>query len=200
MASSMTCLNMLKRKSCIWFLCSLPLIGILGYSFFLSPQTYPFWSKSLYIGGYSAAILLAICLMLTPFTRVFSSIELFKILNRHKREIGLSCFFYAVIHVFSYFIKRSLKYGMLLWKTLLDPMVIPGEIAFFILFLMAITSNNYFVNKMQWKNWKNLHRFVYLAESFVFLHMFLQGDGVRLWAFVIFIPLVIFQFLRWQKR
>ncbi|HEY5235556.1 MAG TPA: ferric reductase-like transmembrane domain-containing protein, partial [Rhabdochlamydiaceae bacterium] len=133
---------------------------------------------------------------LSPMHKHLPTSQFFAILNRHKREIGLSAFFYAAIHVLSYFVKDTIKKGSIEWIYLLHPVILPGELAFIILSMLALTSFNYWVKKLTWQRWKSLHRTVYIAEAAVFLHMGLQFGIVSIWGCLIFIPLLICQRLR----
>lgn len=187
---------LLKQKKIIWIFCSIPLWFTVVQLFTLNPATKTFWSSTLAISGYSAAALLAISLALSPMHKHLPTSPFFGILNRHKREIGLSAFFYAAMHVFSYFMKGLIKKGTIEWIYLIHPVIIPGEIAFIILSLLALTSFNYWIKKLTWQRWKSLHRTVYIAEAAVFLHMGLQFGIVSIWGCLIFIPLFVCQRLR----
>jgi sulfoxide reductase heme-binding subunit YedZ len=181
--------TILTSNRVIWICCSIPLLLILGHVY--SPD---FWHTSLVYAGFSAVAFLAICLASSPLSRTFPQVKLFKILNREKRETGLAAFYYALLHVFSYYMSRSPPLEMLL-----HPVIIPAEIALLILFAMTLTSNNFSKKKLGWKKWKSLHRMVYIAEGCVFVHMALQGGQVLIWALIIFIPLFIIQRLRIHK-
>jgi methionine sulfoxide reductase heme-binding subunit len=154
---------------------------------------------SLAYSGYSAAILLAICLAVSPFSQNFPTILLPRILNRHKREFGLSSFFYAALHVLSYFMRKVLKMGFFEWKSLLRLYLIPGEIAFLVLLTLALTSDPFWIKKLGWQKWKSIHRTVYIAEAGIFLHLCLNSSQKAFWGFAIFLPLFILQRLRLQK-
>lgn len=186
----------LKKKWFIYLLCALPFLWLLLQLRDLSPFQYPFWSSSLSTCGYSAALLLALSLTFAPMSRHLAHVELFKILNRHKREVGLSAFYYAIFHVISYYVKKILKYGMFPWDSLLNFYVLFGELAFLILLSLALTSNLASQKHLTYPRWKCLHRSVYLAEGAIFLHMALQGSDTVVFAFLIFIPLVLIQRLR----
>lgn len=186
----------LKQKKIIWILCSIPFWFTVVQLFTLNPETKKFWSSTIAISGYSAAALLAISLALSPLHKHLPTAQFFGILNRRKKEIGLSSFFYAAIHVLSYFVKDTIKKGSIEWIYMIHPVIIPGEIAFVILSLLALTSFNYWVKKLTWQRWKSLHRTVYVAEAAVFLHMGLQFGIVSIWGCLIFIPLFVCQRLR----
>ncbi|MBS0605103.1 MAG: ferric reductase-like transmembrane domain-containing protein [Verrucomicrobia bacterium] len=192
-------LALLKNKKTIWLICSIPLLILLSQAFFLSFSDYKFWGRSLLISAYSAVSLLVLTLAFAPLSKHFPSVPLLLILNRHKRETGLCCFFYADIHVSSYYIRKVLKMGSFNWDVLLHPMILAGETALLILILLALTSNDFSIRKMQYSNWKSLHRFIYLAEAAVFTHMALKGGIVLFWGLALFIPLAALQLYRRKK-
>jgi sulfoxide reductase heme-binding subunit YedZ len=186
----------LKKKKYIWLICSIPFWIVVIQAFMLTPFVKKFWNQSISITGYTAAVLLALSLSFSPLHKHFPKSQFFAILNRHKREVGLSAFYYAAIHVIGYFVKDYIKHGAIDWHFLLHPVLIPGEIALIILMLLAITSYDYWIRRMSWHRWKTLHRSVYIAEAAVFLHMGLQFGVVSIWGCLIFIPLLICQRLR----
>lgn len=192
-------LSLLQKKKTIWLICSLPLIPLLALPFFFSPKETQFWGWCHAISGYTAVSLLVLTLSFAPLSKYFSSVKLFSILNRHKREVGLACFYYVLIHVLSYFVKKIIRSGAFPWKLLLHPVIVTGEIALLILLLLALTSNKWSMRTLKWHRWKTLHRFVYLAEASVFVHMALRGKVVLLWALALFVPLLIVQLL-WMPR
>jgi sulfoxide reductase heme-binding subunit YedZ len=193
-------LSLLKQKKTIWFICSIPLLVLLSQAFFISPKVSQFWSRSLAISGFTAVSLLVLSLTFAPLTKHFPSSNLFSILRRHKREVGLSAFYYVLIHVFSYVVKKYIKTGTFPWEILLRPFILAGVTAFLILIAMALTSNKWSIETLQKHRWKTLHRFVYLAEAAVFTHMALQGGIVLLWGLVLFIPLLAIQLIRRSKK
>lgn len=187
------------KKQTVWLICSLPLLIALCQLFWLVPTEYKFWSRSLTIFGFSAVALLALTLSFAPLSKHFPKVRLFFILNAHKRETGLSCFYYAVLHVFSYFLKKILKTGTFPWEALLHPFIIAGETALFILVPLALTSNDWSIRAFGWRGWKSIHRWIYVAEAAVFIHLLLQGGIIRILAIAIFIPVLAIQVLRRKK-
>lgn len=181
-------------KKLIWIFCSIPFWILAIQALYLEPSL--FWKKSLVFCGYTAASLLALCLSVAPMHKHLPQSRLLTVLNQRKREIGLSAFFYALIHAFSYFMKKYITSSQLPWNNLLHPIILPGLLALTILLILALTSFNFWIKKLTWKRWKALHRTVYIAEAAVFLHMLLQGGTVAIWGSLIFIPLFICQRLR----
>lgn len=191
-------LSLLKQKKVIWLLCSIPLWAIIALAFVLSPKEYMFWKVSHAVSGYASAVLLVLTLSFAPLTKHFPSWKLFFILNRQKRETGLSCFYYAIIHVAAISVKYNLQSSNFppeLIQALL-PMLIAGNIAVAIFILLALTSNDFSIKILKYRNWKFLQRWVYPVEAAVFIHMALQGGIVLFWAIALFLPLVAIQLFR----
>jgi sulfoxide reductase heme-binding subunit YedZ len=189
-------LSLLKQKKTIWLVCGIPLLVLLCQAFFRDLENYKFWSHSLTLSGYTAVALLVLGLSLAPLAKHFPSSKLFSILSRHKREVGLSCFYYVLIHISSYYIKKILRRGAFNWDSLLHPVNLAGEAALLILIALALTSDDWWVRRLTWKRWKTLHRLVYLAEIAIFIHMALQGGTVLFWGLALFIPLAAVQLIR----
>lgn len=194
--NSNVCLTFLKKKSVVWALCSLPLGVIVAKAFSVTN----FWKQTITITGYTAAVMLAICLALAPLQKNFPRVQIFNFLNRRKRQIGLSVFFYALFHAIAYFMERYYSQGAFPWIYLLHPVNIPGVIALIILFVMSSMSNDYSIKRLGYARWKFWQKWVYIAEGCVFLHMAFQFGSIFLWGCLIFIPLLIIQRLRILER
>ncbi|MBS0650044.1 MAG: ferric reductase-like transmembrane domain-containing protein [Verrucomicrobia bacterium] len=193
-------LSYLKKKPLIWFLLSIPLLWILSETLTYSVHNYKFWSRSLAISGYTALGCFVFCLSLTPLNKLFSTSQLLKVLNRHRREFGLSSFYYACIHFLSYLIKKVLKTGQFPWKFISHPIIITGLSAFCLLLVIAAISNDYSVRKLGWEKWKKIQSLAYLAQAAIFLHLVLQHETQIIWALLLFIPLLTLQMLRLRKK
>jgi sulfoxide reductase heme-binding subunit YedZ len=94
-----------------------------------------------------------------------------------RRPLGLYAFLYATLH-FGIFL--SLDYGFdlqLIWIELSQkPYIVVGFTAFLILTVLAITSFDQSKRILK-KNWKRLHRVVYLAGGLVVLHFAWVSKG-----------------------
>ncbi len=134
--------------------------------------------------GLAAINLLVVDLAITPLVTITG----WKQLGRHKRALGLYAFFYALIHFLTF---SLVDYGAdlpsLLRQTLEKPFIIVGSLALLILLAMAVTSFKYWKKKLG-KNWKRLHRMVYVASLLVVVHYAwalkgsvgsLSGDVIR---------------------
>lgn len=123
--------------------------------------------------GNAAVGCFIIVLCLTPLRRLFPGVILVTALNRHRRLVGLACFFYACLHFSLYFVD-GLQTLLLEWSRLY---ILAGLSAFAVLFAMAVTSNDSMVKKMGGRRWKKLHRLVYLLIPILFYHKGWAGKG-----------------------
>jgi sulfoxide reductase heme-binding subunit YedZ len=116
--------------------------------------------------GKVALILLTLSLTCTPINLVFKWRQVLKV----RRALGLYAFSFALGHLlilagldyqFNFrFLNQDLATKYYIWV---------GAGAFIILFFLAITSFKWWMKRMG-KNWKRLHRLVYLAGPLVILH------------------------------
>jgi sulfoxide reductase heme-binding subunit YedZ len=128
--------------------------------------------------GKYALVLLVLSLACTPINYLFGFHHVLKI----RRALGVYAFLYAATHLLIFI---GLDYGFD-WTQLKNiilkqPFALVGLAAFLILLPMAITSYKRWM-KYLGKNWKRLHRLVYLAVVLVILHYAwsLKGDIFRL--------------------
>lgn len=164
----------------------------MGLMLLINPQN---WKVLTSYSGYSSVGFLIAVLSLNPLKKLIPKWLLITYLNRYRRELGVAAFSYATVHFLCFIIKRG---GIL--ETLpyaIHPAIAPVLlVAYPIFFLLAISSNQYSIKKLTFLKWKRLHSKVYFAECAIILHMILMGQ--KLWASVLFIPLLILQF--WRKR
>ena len=123
--------------------------------------------------GRYAVVLLVLSLACTPVYALFR----FRPAQRMRRPLGLYAFFYALLHLLIFV---ALDYGF-------DLELIAGEIsqkrfiqvglaAFVILLALAVTSTKGWMKRLG-KNWKRLHRLVYLAAGLVVAHFVLTAKA-----------------------
>lgn len=116
---------------------------------------------------------LIIVLCFTPLRRLFPRSLLVSALNRHRRLVGLACFFYACLHFTLYF-DDGLQRLTNEWNILY---IQAGLASFSVLCVMALTSNDWMVRKLGSRRWKKLHRLVYLLIPILFYHKGWAGKG-----------------------
>jgi sulfoxide reductase heme-binding subunit YedZ len=116
--------------------------------------------------GRYALLLLGLSLTCSPVARWLR----FKLALRVRRPLGLYAFMYAALHLAAFV---GLDYGFALDLVFDEiaqkPFIQVGLAAFAILLALAVTSTSWWMKRLG-KNWKRLHRFVYLAAVFVVVH------------------------------
>ena len=116
--------------------------------------------------GFTAITLLILSLSCTPLNTLFGWREPLK----YRRALGLYAFLYATLHVSIYLgIDYAFDLNLLLDATLKKAYTLIGTIAYLLLIPLAITSYQWGMKKAG-KNWKNLHRLVYLIVPMLILH------------------------------
>lgn len=128
--------------------------------------------------GDTAIILLGLSLACSPLSTYAGWKDAIKL----RRALGLYAFMYAAVHFFLFiavdygfqfnFIAREFWEKYYLWA---------GLPAFAVLCALAATSFHWAMRRMG-KNWKRLHRYIYLGAILVVLHLALviKGDFFRL--------------------
>jgi len=123
--------------------------------------------------GKTALTILVIMLAVSPVVSLTKA----SILSGMKKRLGLYAFAYAAIHFLIFIV---VDYGLnfqWIFQTLSQkPYLLLGLAAFTVLLLMAITSFQWWKRKMG-KNWKKLHRLVYVASIMIVLHFALAQKG-----------------------
>lgn len=160
------------------------MLGMLVYN-------YKMWEVLLSPSAYFAVGFFALVLALNPIIKI-KRYPLVANLNKHRRQIGVACFSYAFIHASCFIIKRAID-GK--WVYFLHPAILPVLlIGFPILFILAITSNDYSIKKLSGPRWKKLHNTVYIAQIAIICHMVLTHNTAQ--AIWIFAPLIALQLTR----
>ena len=141
--------------------------------------------------GKAALILLVASLACTPIHMIFK----FKPALKLRRPLGLYSFMYASIH-FAIFIGVDYFFDLALIKDALleKRYALAGLAAGIILLALALTSTIGWQRRLK-KNWKRLHKLVYVAGLLGALHfIWLVKQGVVepwIWAFVISLLLLL---------
>ena len=116
--------------------------------------------------GFAAITLLILSLASTPLNTLFGWHEFLK----RKRTLGLYAFFYATLHVTVYLaIDYGFDLNLLVEATLEKRYTLIGTTAYLLLIPLALTSSKSWMRKLG-KNWKKLHKLVYLIAPLLILH------------------------------
>lgn len=147
--------------------------------------------------AYFAITFLCLILSLNPLKAIYPRWTLIHRLNQYRQQIGVAVFSYACIHATCFAISMG---SLERWLSAASKpaLMIVIFISLPIFAVLAVTSAQYFKVKMGFKNWKRLHRFVYLAEAGVIGHLVMIGKPMlALW---VFLPLVLVQMFRFANR
>ena len=123
--------------------------------------------------GKLALIFLMLSLACTPLY----TLSKYSPVNKLRRPLGLYAFFYASIHLLSFSgLDYQFNWAELLPYILEKRYIFVGLITFILLFLLAITSFKWWMIRLG-KNWKRLHRLVYIAAPLAILHFAMVVKG-----------------------
>lgn len=116
--------------------------------------------------GKPALVLLVLALACTPLNTIF---ELKQVVGLRK-PLGLYAFFYATLH-FLTFVGLDYQFDPELLKEAIfkKRYALVGFAAFLVLLPLAITSTKGWMRRLG-KNWKRLHRLIYVAALLVVVH------------------------------
>lgn len=128
---------------------------------------------SLETGRWTLRFLL-MSLAITPLRQITGQARLLPL----RRTLGLYSLFYASWHFLVYLMfLLEWRWSEIGSDILERPYITVGFVAFLILVALGATSNKAMMRRLG-RNWKRLHRWVYLAAILGFLHLFwiLRGD------------------------
>ncbi len=142
-------------------------------------------------GEFSARLML-VALMITPLRMLFSRVRWIGWLARHRRSLGVAAFAYAALHTLIYIVDMETLRNMLAEFGALG--IWTGWLAFALFIPLAVTSNDASARRLG-RNWKALHRVVYLAAVLTLVHwMFVHNNLAA--ALVHFVPLALLELYR----
>jgi sulfoxide reductase heme-binding subunit YedZ len=198
--------SLLRRKVVVWTLIILPGLWPL-WPWFIRPNpgvTADPYKYVLHHLGFIACILLVTVLTFTPLRVLWPKSEIVQALNRHRRLVGVSAFFYALLHFTTHLIYETAWDASLLpvvlRTALKKPFQLTGLITFTILLILAVTSLHVFVRWLGGKKWKWLHRLAYVAAALAAYHQAAARKIFPVQVLWIFIPLVVLEVARFVKQ
>jgi methionine sulfoxide reductase heme-binding subunit len=142
-----------------------------------------------HLTGEDALAMLLLTLSVTPVRRLFGVNKIHNL----RRMLGLWAFTYAAVHLSIYLVFDQLCYSPgtcelgAIWQDILKrKFIFVGQLAFFCLLLLALTSTAGWMRRLK-KNWTRLHRLVYVAAMAGVIHfIWIQKSDIREplnWAF-----------------
>jgi sulfoxide reductase heme-binding subunit YedZ len=117
-------------------------------------------------GEWSIRFLL-LALAMTPLRHLSGRMEF----AQRRRMVGLFALFYASVHFLVWVIfLLGLRWGAILEEVVERPYITIGFSSFLILIVLGATSPRIMVRKLG-KNWRRLHRLVYVAGVLAIIHL-----------------------------
>ncbi|AZZ78314.1 MULTISPECIES: protein-methionine-sulfoxide reductase heme-binding subunit MsrQ [unclassified Pseudomonas] len=138
--------------------------------------------------GLGTLVLLLITLSMTPMQKLSGWAGWIAV----RRQLGLWCFAYVVLHLLSYmaFI-LGFDWSQLAVELRKRPYIIVGALGFLGLLALAVTSNRYSQRRLGLR-WKKLHRLVYVILGLGLLHMlWIVRADLEEWAIYAFTGVVL---------
>jgi sulfoxide reductase heme-binding subunit YedZ len=189
-------INNLRSKLIIG--CLIPLLWLLADIAFDNLGANPIQALHIRLGDWALRFL-CITLVITPL----QTMTKWRGMADYRQLFGLYAFFYATLHVLAYLlIDHALVWHMIGTDIIESSYIWFGVLAYIIVFLLALTSPKW-AKKRMGKNWKKLHRFIYLAAVAAIIHYFWQLKGnlaEPLFYSIIVFLLLIFRVLAWVKN
>lgn len=125
----------------------------------------------------TSVIYLYFALLASPLVRFFPGLPFRAKYIQARRAIGVSAFFFGAVHAyFAFFGELGGFEGLQFLNSTYLIAITLSTAALTILTLMALTSFDFMIDKLGYKRWKFLHRFVYLAGLFIIIHALMLGS------------------------
>lgn len=161
----------------LWFVLAVPGIWSLA-SWLLTPDEYGY-GHAIGDSGDWAAWLLLLTLAVTPIRLAVPRVALSKWLVKRRRDLGLASFAYGLGHTLIYLWDKAALEKIL--SDFVQLQYLTGWLALVLFVPLAITSNDSSMRRLK-RSWKRLHRLVYPAAVFTFVH----------WALTAFDPMTAY--------
>ena len=157
----------MKRLRILTFLgCLIPLVLLLLKVFQNDLGPDPAKELALETGEWAIRFLL-LALAMTPLRHLSGRIAF----AQRRRMIGLFALFYASVHFLVWVVfLLGLRWGAILEEVIERPYITLGFSSFLILVVLGATSPRVMVRRLG-KNWRRLHRLVYVAGVLAIIHL-----------------------------
>ena len=126
--------------------------------------------------GFISLILVYLAILASPLTKAYPGMRGKDFYLHARRAIGVLAFYYAALHTYLTFFRQLGGFaGVRYYDHRYTLALLTGLVTLAVLFVMAATSLDWAVKTMGFKNWKLLHRLVYLASLCLLVHIALIG-------------------------
>lgn len=181
----------------VWMLGLLPL-ALLVYDGWTNNLTAEPIKEITHRTGWWALTLLLATLAVTPLRRLSGWNPLIQL----RKPLGLFAFFYASLHVLTYFgLDQLFELRYLLEDVLERPYITVGFVAWLLLVPLAVTSTKGWIRRLG-RRWQVLHRLIYPAAGLAVLHFFwsVKADVLEPLVFAVILTGLLGLRLLWRNR
>lgn len=185
-------------KIAVFVICLVPFIGLCLDTWQDKLGANPIETLHFTLGDWALRFL-CLTLVITPYRQLTGQ----SWVNRFRRLLGLYAFFYASMHLLVYIVlDLSLSWEAFQDEIKESPYILLGLTTYTLLFPLAVTSSKN-MQKRLGRNWKKLHRLIYLASITAVLHFILLTKSdlnePLIYADIVFI-LLVYRLVRFFKR
>jgi sulfoxide reductase heme-binding subunit YedZ len=183
-------MNIILIKRIVFVLALIPLVRlfVLGFFGYLTANPIEFITRST---GTWTITFLSMTLAMSPLCFITGWPQWLQL----RKMLGLFSFFYAFLHfTIWYWLDHNLNFTLMINDVIKRPFITMGFIAFVIMSLLALTSNQMAMRFLGVK-WKMLHRFIYLIGILALIHYYWHKQGKNDFAVVYIYAGIIFSLL-----
>jgi sulfoxide reductase heme-binding subunit YedZ len=154
-------------KPVVWVLCLLPLAWLIYEGFTDGLGANPV-ERITHRTGLAALTLLLVTLSISPLRRWTGLLWLVQ----YRRLLGLFAFFYGCLHLLIYLVlDQSFSIPAMIADVGKRPFITMGMLAWLSMLPLALTSTQKSIRRLG-KNWRRLHRLIYLAAAAGAIHFY----------------------------
>ena len=178
--------------------CLIPLLWLLVDTAFDNLGPNPIQALHIRLGDWSLRFLW-LTLAITPIQTVTK----WRGMADYRQVFGLYSFFYATLHLLAYLlVDHALVWSIIGIDIIESQYIWFGVLTYIIIFSLTLTSSKW-AKKRMGKNWKKLHRYIYLAAGAAIIHYYwqLKGNLAEPLFYLVIISLLLgFRVLVWVKN
>ena len=113
-------------------------------------------------------------IILTLLVSSFSQIKYLRAFQNLRRLIGLTAFYYVLLHLMTYvFLDHFFNFSFIVKDIVKRPFITFGFLSFVLLMPLVSTSTNRMVKILTLKTWKKIHYLIYVGVLLGALHFYL---------------------------
>ncbi len=154
--------------------------------------------------SFASLIYLYLALLPSPLFAVFPHFPLRDKITKARRALGVSAFFFGLIHALIAFFGQLQGFEGLSFLTSRYLIALfLGFLALQILAILALTSFDKMIAKMTFPKWKRLHRLIYVAGILILIHTFMLGthyadlsETIPQFTFILFSTLLLLEAIK----